>query len=160
MLLRCCVDNSVLLFHVTPSSANPNLLEYKSCRRSGSISRGISFRLLQIVPTCDRRCPISQVTADGELKPAVCNETPRDIHQFQLLLSGIIAVPLRVVINEKAVTLRATSGIPTLVLISVLSDLPHPRPPPNLADMTVISAARSRPVAHSGIHLPAEMVYI
>ena len=62
--------------------------------------------------------------ADGELRPAVCNEPPGDIDQFQLL-SGIIAVLLRVVvINEKSVTLRATSGILTLVLISVLSAAP------------------------------------
>ena len=28
------------------------------------------------------------------------------------------------------------------------------------ADKTLISTARSRPVAHSGIHIPAEMVYM
>ena len=30
---------------------------------------------------------LRQVIADGELRPAVCDEPPRDIHQFQL--SGI-----------------------------------------------------------------------
>jgi len=61
---RCCFDAVLITAYANCFSTSLRRPRIQTCwsmsrRRSGSISRGTSFRLLQIVPTCDRRRPMS-----------------------------------------------------------------------------------------------------